>query len=88
MSKEIGVRVIRVRNAAKVTAGDPVKAGVCTDLDVIRGMALADATDATRRAAAAVAAAAHGEPNTARHAALATVHATLVRIQADLERLR
>jgi hypothetical protein len=65
-----------------------MKAGVCTDLDRIRGMALSDATDATRRAAAAVAAAAHGEPDTGRHAALATAHTTLVRIQADLEALQ
>jgi hypothetical protein len=67
---------------------DDVIAQSCTDLDRIRGMALADATDATRRAAAAVAAATHGEPNTARSAALATAHATLVAVQGDLERLQ
>jgi hypothetical protein len=65
-----------------------MKVGVCTDLDRIRGMALTDATDATRRAAAAVAAAKHGEPNTARRTALATAHATLAAVQAHLVSLQ
>jgi hypothetical protein len=68
---------------------DHVNADACTDLDRIRGMALTDATDATRRAAAAVAAAVaaatHGEPDPYRRAALATAHATLVD---DRKRLR
>jgi hypothetical protein len=60
----------------------------CSDLDRIRGMALTDGVDAIRRAAAAVVAATHGEPNTARRTALVTACVTLVRIQADLMRLQ
>jgi hypothetical protein len=60
----------------------------CSDGDRVRGQALLHAVDHARRAVAAVAAAAHGEPNTARSAALATAHATLVAVQGDLEKLQ
>jgi hypothetical protein len=65
-----------------------MNAGACTDLERIRGMALTDAADATRRAAAAVTAAAHGEPDPFRRAALARAHAALADVHVGLARLQ